>query len=269
MSESVARTGVSRLSFAVAILAFALIVVAGADLRAAGTDTCAGWGDCSGWTYLTSESNAIGRLHLAVAGLTGLASIALIALAWLRLRDDLRVMRAAIATLALIGVQVVAVMLPGGGSAATWGATTHLGATALLLALAIYISAIPAWQSLRAAALTSTASRDDRTYPVIVGWSVAAVFAVLISGAYLTADGNATDCGGWPVCDTAGASGIITADAHGLHRVLVVSAGVLLVTLAVQTIALTTTDTASDRHRRCAGRGFCRRDRRRRLQCNR
>jgi protoheme IX farnesyltransferase len=225
-----ARTGVSRLSFAVAILAFALIVVAGADLRASGTDACAGWGDCSGWTYLTAESGAIGRLHLAVAGLTGLATIALVALAWLRLRDDHRVMRAAVAALALIGVQVVAVTLPGGGSAASWGATAHLGATALLLALAIYLVALPSWQALRASALAAG------SYPAIVGWSVAAVFAVLISGAYLTAAGNATECGGWPICDSSGSSGIISADAHGLHRVLVVSAGALLAILAFQTL---------------------------------
>jgi protoheme IX farnesyltransferase len=225
-----ARTGVSRLSFAVAILAFALIVVAGADLRASGTDACAGWGDCSGWTYLTAESGAIGRLHLAVAGLTGLATIALVALAWLRLRDDGRVMRAAVAALALIGVQIVAVTLPGGGSAASWGATAHLGATALLLALAIYLVALPSWQALRGSALTAS------VYPAIVGWSVAAVFAVLVSGAYLTAAGNASACGDWPLCDASGTSGIISADAQGLHRVLVVSAGALLIFLAFQTL---------------------------------
>ncbi|HYI14141.1 MAG TPA: hypothetical protein VEX37_02045, partial [Thermomicrobiales bacterium] len=236
MSESLARTGVSRLSIAVAILAFALIVVAGADLRASESDACAGWGDCSGWTYMTGDSGTIGRLHLAVAGLTGITTIALVAFAWLRLRDDHRVMRAAVAALALIGVQAVAVALPGDGSAATWGATAHLGATALLLALAIYLVAIPSWRVLRASAFASGASRAGSTYPAIVGWSIAAVFAVLVSGAYLTAAGNATECGGWPVCDSSSASGIISADAHGLHRILVVGAGALLLILAVQTL---------------------------------
>ncbi|HEX5166479.1 MAG TPA: heme o synthase [Thermomicrobiales bacterium] len=229
MSESMARTGVSRLSLAVAMLAFALIVVAGADLPASGTDTCTGWGDCSGWTYLSSASGAIGRLHLAVAGLTGLATIALVALAWLRLRDDSRVIRAAIAALGLIGVQVVAVLLPASDAAASWGATIHFAATALLLALAIYLVALPSWQALRAA--TTATSR----YRTVVGWSVAAIFAVILSGAYLTASGNTTDCG-WPACDASGASGVISTDAQGLHRLLVVSAAVLLLTLAVQTV---------------------------------
>jgi len=225
---------VSRLAFAVAILAFVLIVVTGADLRTTGTDACAGWGDCSGWSSLTSDSSAIGRLHLTVAGLTGLATIALVALTWLRLRDDSRVVRAAGVALALIGVQIIAVILPGGGSAATWGATAHLAATALLLALALYLVNIMAWQIPHSTTLTTHGSLT-RHYRALVGWSVAAIFAVLVSGAYLTAAGNATECGGWPICDTSTA-GIISADAHGLHRVVVVGAAALLVTLTVQTL---------------------------------
>ena len=234
MSESLARTAVWRLSSAVAILAFVLIIVAGTDLRSSGTDSCAGWGDCSGWTSMTGEAGAIGRLHLAVAGLTGLTTISLVALAWLRLRDDRRVMRAAVAAVALIGVQVVAVTLPGGSSAATWGATAHLAATALLLALALYLVALPSLLAPR----TTTLAADIRApahYRTLVGWSVAAIFAVLVSGAYLTAAGNQTDCR-WPVCNMSGASGIVSPDAHGLHRILVVGAGALLATLTVQTL---------------------------------
>jgi protoheme IX farnesyltransferase len=217
---------VSRLSAAVALLAFVLIIVAGADLRSTGTDTCAGWGDCSGWTYLTSTSGAVGRLHLAIAGLTGLTTIALVALSWLQLRDDRRVMRAAVLALALIGVQAVAVTLPGGQSAAAWGATVHLGATALLLALSLYLISLTQW---RPAHVATTSG-----YRSLVGWAVVTVFAVLASGAFLTASDNAGDCG-WPICNGASATGIVSADAHGLHRIFVAGSGVLLIALAVET----------------------------------
>ena len=228
MPESLARAGVSRLSCAVAILAFALIVVAGADARSAPTG--------SGWTHLTGESAAIGRLHLAVAGMTGVTTIALVALAWLRLRDDSRVIRAALAALALLGVQLAAIVLPGGGSATIWGATAHLAATALLLALALYLIALPMLQYLRATTLATARGQALGHYRALVGWSVVAIFGVLVSGAYLTAADNATTCDGWPLCDTAGASGFITVDAHGLHRLLVGGAAVLLVVLAVETL---------------------------------
>jgi len=230
VSESLARTGVSRLSAAIALLALVLIIVAGADLRSTGTATCAGWGDCSGWTHLTSTSGTIGRLHLAVAGLTGVATIALVAFSWMRLRDDARVMRAAVLALGLIGAQVIAVALPGDTTAAAWGASIHLGATALLLALSLYLVATSRWTSARQPAVAVASG-----YRSIIGWSVATVFAVLVSGAYLTSSDNATGCS-WPVCDGAGATGIISADAHGLHRLAVAGAGALLVALVIQTL---------------------------------
>ncbi|MEX1157913.1 MAG: heme o synthase [Thermomicrobiales bacterium] len=236
MPESLARAGVSRLSCAVAILAFALIVVAGANPRTTGADACSGWGDCSGWTHLTGGSGAVGRLHLAAAGLTGLATIALVALAWLRLRDDRRVIRAALAALALIGVQLGAILLPGGETAAIWGAAAHLAATALLLALALYLIALPMLQQLRAATLATARGQALGHYRTLVGWSVVAIFGVLVSGAYLTAADNSTTCDGWPLCDTSGASGFITVDAHGLHRVVVGGAAALLIALTIQTL---------------------------------
>ncbi|MGH9176506.1 MAG: COX15/CtaA family protein, partial [Vicinamibacterales bacterium] len=237
MPESVARAGMTRLSGVVAILAFALIVVAGADLRAGGTDGCAGWGDCSGWTHLSTTSGAIGRLHLAVAGVTGLATISLVALSWLRLQDDRRVVRASIAALALIGAQLGSVLLPGGGQAAILGATTHLAATALLLALALYLATLPAIDRLRRSAIANTTNPGRER--ALVGWAVSVIFAVLVSGAFLTAADNATTCAGWPLCgshDVTSSSSLITPDAHGLHRLFVAGAAGLLAVLGVQIV---------------------------------
>ena len=138
-----------------AILAFVLIVVAGADLQASGTGSCAGWGNCSGWTHLTTSSGSLSQLHLAVAGLTGLMTIALVGLSWFRLRDDHRVMRAAMVALALICVQVVAVLLPSGTTSAAWGAAIHLAGTALLLALALYLITLPIVHKFRATSVSS------------------------------------------------------------------------------------------------------------------
>ena len=54
-----------------------------------------------------------GGEHLAVAGLTGLVTIALVSLSWLRLRDDHRVMRAAMLAFVLICVPIQELLIYG------------------------------------------------------------------------------------------------------------------------------------------------------------
>ena len=195
MTEARARVQVSRLSAVLAVLALVLIVVAGFDSGVA-PGACASWGQCSGWSFLAHSAGPVGALHLAVSGLIGMATVALLAVSRL-IRGDARVNAMAAVAAALILVQLGTIFVPASGAAAVWAATAHLGATALLLAcaLALVQPLVPVGDI--ATLRSSTAGTWFR--PLVVTTTLA-LFAVLVSGAYLAASGASGDCTDWPMC---------------------------------------------------------------------
>ncbi|MCO5178317.1 MAG: hypothetical protein M9890_15285, partial [Thermomicrobiales bacterium] len=229
MTEAKARLQLSRLAAVLAILALVLIVVSGIHQTSIDA-ACLAWGDCSGWSYLTRSAGPVGALHLGVSALIAFITIGLVAVSRV-LRTDARVHTISSIAIALIAVQIGALFVPANGTAAIWAATVHLGATALLLAcaLALVQPMVPA------AGLTRLQSATAGTWfrPLLLG-TIGAVFAVLVSGAYLAATSGSPACDGWPVCGIS-MSEPLTGQISGqvAHQVLVGSALVLLALMLV------------------------------------
>jgi heme o synthase len=218
--ETRARSQVSWLSSAVALLAFMLIVVAGLDLGVSGG---------TNWTSISRPESAIGAAHLTVAFLTGIATIMLVIIAWLRLHDDGRIIRAASMSLALILIQAFALATPASRANPSWATTVHVGATALLLATALYLGTL----QFRTEAAAHQHANVSLGLARVVHLTTLSVFAVLLSGAYLTASGEPSSCTGWPVCSGNTPLLASLSDAHMLHRLLVAISGTLLVVVSV------------------------------------
>jgi len=224
VTEARAQAQVSRLGAVLAVLALALIVVAGLDTGTTSA-TCASWGHCSGWDFLAHSAGPIGALHLAVAGLIGLATVALLAATRL-VRDTARVHGIALVAAGLILVQIGAIFVPAAGAAAVWAATLHLAATALLLACALAL-VHPLVPASRLKALRSTTA-GTWFRPLVAGTTVA-VFAVLVSGAYLAASGSTNTCNDWPVCGVSMSQPLASQiSGQVVHQALVGGAIVLL-----------------------------------------
>jgi heme o synthase len=224
VSNSLARAQLSRLSAGVALLALVLLAVSGMDLASNGGGS---------WASFSAPHSTVGATHLAVAFVTGGLTLLLTAVARLRLRDDSVVLRAALIAAMLIAVQLLSLFGPLSSVHVDWSAAAHFGATALLLATAVFISVrlLDAVPGVRHATITAPSGQLQRL--VIV--SAVAVFGVLVSGAYLTSSGSTSDCNGWPLCG-AMASPSSLGDPQVLHRVLVGVAGVLLISVLAAVI---------------------------------
>lgn len=229
VTEAQARLQLSRLAAVLAVLALVLIVVSGIH-RTSVDAVCLAWGDCSGWSYLTRSAGSVGALHLGVSALLAFITIGLAAVSR-ALRTDGRAHAISTAAIILIGVQIAMLFVPANGTAAVWSATIHLGATALLLAcaLALVQPLVPS------AGLTRLQAATAGTWfrPLLLG-TIGAVFAVLVSGAYLAATTGSSSCEGWPVCGIS-MSEPLTAQISGqvAHQALVGSAMVLLALMLV------------------------------------
>ncbi len=224
MTEARARVQLSRLGAVLAALALALIVVAGIDASKT-SGACASWGQCSGWSFLAHSAGPVGALHLAVSGLIGLATIALLAIGRL-VRDDARVTAIAMGAAALILVQFGMLFVPASGTAAVWAATIHLAATALLLACALALVQ-PLVPSGSLATLRSTAA--GTWFRPLAASATLVLFAVLVSGAYLAASGSSGACANWPICGVSMGQPLVgQISGQVAHQALVGAAIVLL-----------------------------------------
>ena len=232
VTQTWARTQVSRLALGVAVLALVLIAVTGFERRLAVEAACAGWGDCSGWHYLSQVSGKVGALHLGVTSQLGLLTIGLLGLAWTRLRDDVRVLRAAMSAALLMIVQLGMLFVPASGQAATVAASVHVGATALLLAVAIYVVLLPFRQRVRDAVVRDwTAIEPVRTTTTV---ATGLIFLVLVSGAYVSAAHPGVSCTDWPLCGVSVEGAMDgSATAQAAHQSFVGIAGIVFVALVV------------------------------------
>jgi heme A synthase len=230
VSETWAQTQVLRLSSLVSLLALALIIVAGLDLGANGVRA---------FTASSMPGTSIGAAHLAVALLTAVATLILVAVAWLRVRDNAQVLRASVLALVLITVQLTSMSAGGSSVSAAWAASVHFGATALLMATALVLVTFDRSVVQWVASQTGLTGGARGSVPHLVHTAAATLFAVLVSGAYLGASGPSDACSGWPLCGpTSGTVSLL--DPQNVHRILVGGAAILLLILAVMLVRLGT-----------------------------
>jgi protoheme IX farnesyltransferase len=223
---------VARLASIVAVCAFALIVVAGLDIEQNSLTACTGPAECSAWDTLSRASGPVPASHLTVALLTGVSAVVLVAATWFRLREDRRVLSAGAATLLLILLQLASLSLSASAAAAI-----HLGATALLLALALYLALMPTLERVHSSSASTgaTTARHTRVPDArLVHVSLALVFAILVSGAYLAGGERAGTCEHWPLCgSTTPIADAGAWDSHLVHRGFVLAGAAALVALAI------------------------------------
>ena len=211
-------------------LTFALIGI-GALVRATGSgDACPDWPTCFGrWVPRLEYHVLIEYAHRLVASVDLVLVATLATYAVLRYRGVPRVVRPALASLALILVQAAVGALVVLRSLEALDVTAHLGTAMLLVGSLSYlcvasfsVEARPAGPPWR---FTSFA------------WLVAgSVFAVILVGAYVRGSGAGLAFRDWPLMDGELVPAITSVD-RGLmfaHRLLALEAGVLVAALALR-----------------------------------
>lgn len=234
-----------HLLLAAAILTFLLIVI-GILLRVTALgSTCPDWPTCSSqWAPPLGTNALVPYLHRLVAALSGLLLLGATLVAWLRYRRAQGIFRPLLGALALLGAQVLLgrliVLLDASAPAQLSGAESLAAAlTALHLGLALGVQALvilaavmafyPAWGSHPSPRLVLRSP-----FARLSLWTLAATFALLVSGTFVAATGAVAACSNWPLCG----GSLLPADFLGwinlLHRLVAGAAGLLMLALLIR-----------------------------------
>jgi len=205
-----------------------LVVIWGGVVRVSGSGLgCPDWPLCHGTFLPTFDLPTFiewaHRLLAIVAGLS-LASLTLWTLA--RHRSELAMRWLALSAAALylfqavLGGVVVVLELPH-----TW-VTAHLANAELLLAVLTVMAIVVRWPRV---------ALEGR--PDAAAWlgasAAAAVFLLMLSGAYVRGADAATSCTSWPLCEGASLGSDVSQVVHMLHRYIAAAVGALVVLAAV------------------------------------
>jgi len=231
------------------VLATYGLIVLGGTVRATDSGTaCPDWPLCHGRVVPQFETHVmIEYSHRLVASIVGFMILVVAVWVWRRYRGDKLMTRAAGAAVVLLVVQVLV-------GAATVDTETdgsvvalHLSVALTLLATLIVI-AVAAFGDGRAPLVPSIPQderegRGDERGKASFGISklaiatLVAVFALVISGAYVSQEGAGLAYPDWPLFDgKLTSSGGKLADLHYLHRMLAAFVGVLMLALVVRTL---------------------------------
>jgi heme o synthase len=225
-----------RLALATAVMTYVLIVI-GAIVRGSGSGMgCPDWPTCHGsWVPAIGDTSAwIEWTHRTVAALLGLLVLALAVVALLRHRRQLALVVASVGALVLVAFQAYLGKITVETNNAGQWVTAHLAAALALLALLTFIA-------VRASYADRLAPRGaTQRWTLVLGFTAACVYALMLFGAQVTALGAWHAYLDWPLfngqlipafsADPAIAS---LQAAHFLHRIVAAAVGVLLVAVAV------------------------------------
>jgi protoheme IX farnesyltransferase len=231
-------TRFGRLALATAATTYLLVVI-GAIVRSTGSGMgCPDWPTCHGaWIPPLGDGAAwIEWIHRGVAVIVGLLVLALAWLAWRAWREDRSrrsILFASIGAVALTGFQAwLGRITVATNNAGEW-VTAHLAAALLLLGLLVFIY-------VRARYPGGFAGRGaSQRLTLLLAFSAACVFAVLMFGSQVTATGSALVFPDWPLFD-----GLLLPDfsddpglaslqlIHFLHRFVAAAVGVVVLAAA-------------------------------------
>ncbi len=226
-AAAAADPGFRRLATVTAVWVWLLIVVGGV-VRVTGSGLgCPDWPLCYGQVLPPPETTALIEFsHRLVAGVGGLLILATAWLAWRRYRGRPWIVWPAVAMIValplqfLLGAVVVLTELE------PLSVAVHLGTALIIFACALLVAVV----ANRPAALEREAF--PRRYPALLAVTLAALFALLTTGAVVVGEGASYACPDWPLCNgralPAGDTPL-PALLHMLHRYAVVAVGALVV----------------------------------------
>ncbi len=213
------------------LLAFILIVL-GISVRVTGSGSyCVGWPACSGeWVVSPGFSAFIPYLHRVLAALTGLGLSASLVYAWQHYRKHTWILRSLSLAFGLMVIQVILGRLIVTQSEISAATTLHF-ALSLGILSSMTVPLVILYQS-----SISNAPKLIYSSPFsrLTLWNLAALFALFLSGTWLSASGAQVYCQGWPLC----AQLLPPADYAGwvnlLHRGVTLVSALLMVALIVK-----------------------------------
>jgi len=184
-----------RLAWLTAATTFLLIVV-GAIVRSTGSGMgCPDWPTCHGaWIPPLGDSAAwIEWTHRSVAAVVGLMVLALAVVAILRYRHRMSIVVPSVGALALTGFQAwLGKITVETNNAGEW-VTAHLAAALALLAMLVFVAVRARYQ----AKLPARGASQRLT--LLLAFSAAAVYVLLLFGAQVTATGASLVFPDWPL----------------------------------------------------------------------
>src|SRR5688572_15026837 len=231
-------TRFGRLALATAATTYLLVVI-GAIVRSTGSGMgCPDWPTCHGaWIPPLGDNAAwIEWIHRGVAVIVGLLVLALAWLAWRTWRENRSqrsILFASLGAVALTGFQAwLGRITVATNNAGEW-VTAHLAAALLLLGLLVFIYIRARYPG----ALSGRGASQRLT--LLLAFSAACVFAVLMFGSQVTASGSALVFPDWPMFD-----GLLLPDLsddpalaslqliHFLHRFVAAAVGLVVLAAA-------------------------------------
>jgi protoheme IX farnesyltransferase len=228
-------TRFGRLALATAATTYLLVVI-GAIVRSTGSGMgCPDWPTCHGaWIPPLGDNAAwIEWIHRGVAVIVGLLVLTLAWLAWRLHRSQRSILFASLGAVALTGFQAWLGRITVATSNAGEWVTAHLAAALLLLALLVFIYVRARYTG----ALSGRGAGQRLT--LLLAFSAACVYAVLMFGSQVTSSGSALVFPDWPTFD-GGLLPDFSADpalaslqlTHFLHRVTAAAVGVFVLLTA-------------------------------------
>lgn len=208
-----------------------LLVVLGDTVRVTESGMgCASWPLCNGSAGLPGGYHALlEQTHRYLAAIVTTLALATFALVWRRARDDRLAYRSAIASVALIGVQVVLGAVTVFAHNAGWTVALHLAAAWLVVAT-VTITTLAIWRADGQAAADNGLVRPAGRLGT---FAATALFLLSVTGMLVLHGGASTACAGWPTCGTGtGSAGAVTL--QYLHRSLVLLATIAVIAAAVR-----------------------------------
>ena len=233
--------GSLRYVTAVTLVAAYSLVVLGDTVRVTESGMgCSSWPLCNGSAWLTGGYHALlEQSHRYLAAIVTTLVLAVFVLVWRRARGNRLAWRSAIASVALIGVQVTLGALTVFAHNAGWTVALHL-AGAWLVVASVTVTTIAVWRNRPNPAAADDSPCEGPLSGVSLNPSgrlglvaATALFLVSVAG-MLVLHGNAsTACPGWPTCGT-GTGPVSAVVLQYLHRTLVGLATVALMAAAIR-----------------------------------
>ena len=225
-----------RLALASAVMTYVLVVI-GAIVRSTGSGMgCPDWPTCHGaWIPPLSDGAAwIEWVHRSVAVVLGLLVLALAVMAVARYRRQLSIVVPSILALLLVGFQAYLGKVTVDTSNAGEWVTAHLATALALLGLLTFIAVRASYSQ------TLPARGRSQRLTLLLAFTAASVYALMLFGSNVTATGAAFAFPDWPLFNgqllpTFSADPNIAAleMAHFLHRIVAAIVGLLLLGTAI------------------------------------
>ncbi len=221
--------GLTRLTLATAVASYLLIVLGGL-VRASGAGlACPDWPLCQGRLIPPLDGPVlIEYSHRLVASLVGLLAVSVVITAWRRFRGRPEILRAATVAVVLVAVQIILGGLTVRQQLSPWLVVAHLGTAMAFFATVVALTAI--------VFLGDAPARHRTSFSILPVVTLAATFALVLIGGYVSASGAGLACPDWPLCYGQVLPALTGPVAvHLLHRFAAGVAGVMILGTAVVT----------------------------------